>query len=396
MIGKLMKLVYLADTQIPSRATNGMQIMRMCAAFAAHGADVTLVHPHRFGNRPEGYFGDVWAFYGVPEKFRLVTLPTPLTLKLSSFEQFARVARGVPLSAWILGRSRPGAQPFVAYSRSMLGAWLAMRARRFWGSRSACRGIYIELHDAPRTSDAWKTIADADGVVAISEALRHHVSSRQPNLAGRMFVEHDGVDGRLLTGVPLGREMARRKLAIDGHATVVGYTGRVTTHKGVDTLLLAAKLLQAEPFRFLLVGKVYGDIDPHEAQRLANITLTGFVPPPEVPSYVAASDILVMPTSATLSYSQFTSPLKLFEYMASNRPVICSDLPVLREVMTHERNALLFRPDDAASLTDAITRLRGEPELARSLAEQASRDVIHHTWENRAKRILSEIAMRVR
>jgi glycosyltransferase involved in cell wall biosynthesis len=390
-ITTLMRIVYLADTQIPSRASNGMQIMRMCAAFAAEGADLTLVHPRRFGNRPEGYAGDVWAFYGVPENFRMITLPTPLTRPLSNVRWFARVARGVPLSTWIFRRSRPRAEPFVTYSRSMLGAWLAIRARRFWGSRSACRGVYVEVHDAPPTGQAWNTLSSADGLVAISAALRDYLASRCPTLAYRTFVEHDGVDGALLRRPTHEAESVRRRLGIDEHSTIVGYTGRINGDKGLNTVLGAAELLHAAPVHFVLVGKVYDDLDVDGARRLANVSLIGFVPPVDVPSYVAACDMLVMPTSAKLSYSRFTSPLKLFEYLASGKPVICSDLPVLREIVQHERNALLYQADDAASLADAVQRLRTDDALRVALAEQATRDVVRFCWESRARRILELI-----
>ena len=392
LIGTRMRIVYLANTQIPSRATNGIQIMRMCAAFAAQDVDVTLVHPHRFGNRPEGYSGDVWAFYGVPASFRIVTLPTPLTLRLSNYKRFARLAHGVPLSTWILGRSRPGAEPFIAYSRSMLGAWLAIRSRRFWGPRSACRCVYVEVHDAPPTDEAWRTLARADGIVAISAALRDRLVAVCPSLADRTFVEHDGVGEALLRRPALEAEPARHRLRIERDCTLVGYTGRVNGSKGVNTVLRAAELLQADPVRFLLVGKVYDDVDVDAARQLANVTLTGFVPPVDVSSYVAACDILLMPTSAELSYSRFTSPLKLFEYLASGRPVICSDLPVLREIVKHEQNALLFKADDPESLADAVRRLRADNALGSALARRARRDVVRFTWESRAGRILEYIS----
>ena len=96
--------------------------------------------------------------------------------------------------------------------------------------------------------------------------------------------------------------------------------------------------------------------------------LTGFVPPREVPTYVAAADILVLPTSASIAYANYTSPLKLFEYMASGRPVICSNLPVITEILENRRNALFFEADDAPSLTAAVNELARKPELRSQLA----------------------------
>jgi glycosyltransferase involved in cell wall biosynthesis len=386
-----MKLVYLADTQIPSRATNGMQIVRMCAAFASCGVDVTLVHPHRFGNEPEGLDDDLWSFYGVRKSFRVVTLPSPLTQSLSQRRLFARAARGLPLSAFVVWRSRPGAAPFAFYCRSLLGVWLAIRARLLWGSRSSCRGILLELHDAPSTEQAWDLVRRVNGVVTNSDALREHVSGRVNGLMSSMITARNGFDPQQFRALSeAARRATRARLALDDATTVVGYTGRVNVEKGVPTILEAAAFLQGRPIRFLLVGKVYDHIATRAAE-LPSVMLTGFVPPSEVSAWLAAMDILVMPTSARISYAAFTCPLKLFEYMASGRPVLCSDLPVLREVVTDEKNALLFRADDAHSLASGIERLRTDAQLADSLARAAASDVARYTWEKRATRILDFI-----
>jgi glycosyltransferase involved in cell wall biosynthesis len=79
--------------------------------------------------------------------------------------------------------------------------------------------------------------------------------------------------------------------------------------------------------------------------------------------------------------------LKLFEYMASGRPIVASDLPSIREVLTHERNALLADPGDPAAFVAAVTRLQREPELAGRLAARARIDVADYTWDRRAERL---------
>jgi glycosyltransferase involved in cell wall biosynthesis len=386
-----MKLVYLADTQIPSRATNGTQIVRMCAALGSMGEDVTLVHPHRFGNKPEGLTGDLWSFYGVPKSFRTVTLPSPLTLSLSRHRGFARVARGLPLWSYVLWSSRPGCAPFAFYCRSMTGAWLALHARRLWSTRSSCRGVFLELHDAPSTERAWDVVRRVDGVVTNTDALRNHVIAESPNHGIPVVTARNGVDViRFAAPSAAARRRARKRLQVDDDTTLVGYTGRVNVEKGVPTLLDAAALLEDRPIRFMLVGKVYDDLGLR-ASRLPAASLTGFVPPSEVADWMAAADILVMPTSARISYADFTCPLKLFEYMASGRPVLCSDLPVLREVVRDEKNALLFHVDDPSSLAAGIERLRSDRALADSIGRAARSDVGQYTWARRAELVVSFI-----
>jgi glycosyltransferase involved in cell wall biosynthesis len=388
-----MRVVYLCDTQIPSRATSGMQIMRMCAAFARAGAEVTLVHPYRIGNRPEGYDGDLWRFYGVSPRFEIRTLPTPLTLGLVQRRRLARLIRFGPLASYALARARPGREPFVCYSRSMLGCWLMLRARRLWGARSACRGVFVELHDRPESDAARHLVDAADGVVAISEALRQRVLAETHVDPYRLSVEHDGFDAESFGPGALGRDEARRHLGLDSaDGPLVVYTGRAIAGKGVDVLLEAAPALADIGAQLVIVGKVYDGEYVRLAGRCRNVSLTGFKPPADVPAYLAAADVLVLPTTPNLRYAAYTSPLKLFEYMASARPIVASDLPVFREILTDGVNALLYPPYEATAIAKAIRRLSANSGLAARLAEQASRDVQPHRWDLRAQRILAGLA----
>jgi glycosyltransferase involved in cell wall biosynthesis len=386
-----MRIVYLSDAQIPSRATNAMQSIRMCSAFAAAGAEVTLVHPNRFGNRPEGLNGDIWDFYGIRERFKIVTLPTPLTLTIAQKQRLARALRGGPLAAYMLGLSLPSRPASVIYSRSLLGAWLALRARSLWRERSALRGVVFEAHDEPATRSAWRVVTASDLVVAISQALQDRLVEVEPLLTERTIVEHDAVDLEAFGPDRMDRDASRRELGIDEHEVVIGYTGRVNADKGTEAIVRCARAMNNSRLRFLLVGKVYDEGIRYAAKRAGNVILTGFVPPGKVPTYVAAADILVLPTSASIAYARYTSPLKLFEYMASGRPIICSNLPVITEVLEDRRNALFFEADDPVSLSAAVSELVGKPDLRTQLAAVAREDVQAYSWKSRAARILGRI-----
>lgn len=386
-----MRVLYICSAQIPSRSTNALQVVRMCEAFQRAGSQVTLVHPSRIGNRPEGYDGDLWSFYSVEDRFELVTLPIPLTWQAAHRPWVARPVLASSLGFLLSRRCRPGMPPFVCYGRSQLGAWLALRARRLWGARSACQGVFLELHDDVRTVRSLQLLADADGLVAISDALRDQLLERRPDLRDRIWVEHDGVDLRLVSPERLERADGRRRLGLSADGPIVMYTGRVNAAKGAGVMLDAAESLRDLGGKIVLVGKVYDAAYEQRASQLGNVVLTGYVPPAEVPAYLAAADVLVLPTTPALAYASFTSPLKLFEYMASGRPVVASDLPVIREVLEHDVNALLYEPDDAAALATAVRRLWHDGELRRRLADRAWRDVQPYAWESRARRILDRL-----
>jgi glycosyltransferase involved in cell wall biosynthesis len=82
--------------------------------------------------------------------------------------------------------------------------------------------------------------------------------------------------------------------------------------------------------------------------------------------------------------------MKMFEYMASERLIISSDLPVLHDVL-NEKNAVLCDPENASQWQAAIERAMNNPDWARGLTKQARRDVASYTWVQRARRLLDGV-----
>lgn len=116
--------------------------------------------------------------------------------------------------------------------------------------------------------------------------------------------------------------------------------------------------------------------------------MVGHRPHQEIPYWLKAADVLVLPNSAKEKISRFyTSPLKLFEYMASGTPIVASDLPSIREVL-NEKNAVLVKPDSPEFLTAGIMKVLENPYLSDKISKQAFQDVQNYTWEKRAEKIL--------
>jgi glycosyltransferase involved in cell wall biosynthesis len=119
------------------------------------------------------------------------------------------------------------------------------------------------------------------------------------------------------------------------------------------------------------------------------VELRGHVPYDRVPSVLAEASVALLPLPDEPVARLFTSPLKLFDYMAAGVPIVASDLPALREVLRHEQNALLATPGDPESFANAIRRILADSELASRLGAQARADVHGHSWDARANALLS-------
>jgi glycosyltransferase involved in cell wall biosynthesis len=173
---------------------------------------------------------------------------------------------------------------------------------------------------------------------------------------------------------------------------IIGYAGHLYAWKGVDVLLQAVAHIPGA--RAVIVGGHSSEPDlprlRERAQQLgiaSRVEFTGLVSPSAVPPYLARAAILVLPNLPTTISTRFTSPLKLFEYMAAGRAIVASDLPALREVLTDGVNALLVPAGDADALAGAIARLIADDSLADRLGQAAFDAALDYTWDRRAERL---------
>jgi len=131
-------------------------------------------------------------------------------------------------------------------------------------------------------------------------------------------------------------------------------------------------------------------------KRLRNVILVGFVPNAELPVYQAACNFLLMPYQQQVAASSggdiaaYLSPMKLFEYMACQRPILSSNLPVLQEVLRPEF-AILLPPQDANAWVAALSELAANPQRRTELGERAHINAIQYSWEERARQVFGGI-----
>jgi glycosyltransferase involved in cell wall biosynthesis len=368
-----LRLVYVAGSIIPSRTANSIHIMKMCAALGHNGHDVTLVIP----DRPERAqsVSDVFGYYGTDPVFRIVALP------------WLRVpGRSLPF-AWLAARLAEGLRPDFVYGRTVQACYF-----------SVLRGIptifesHVPLAEYDRVG-AWMFTrmiphAELRRVVVTSDALRRHYEQEHPALLGRLRTAPDGADE-----VPEAAPHERAQH--DGRDVLkVGYVGHLYRGRGVELIAeLARRCSWAE---FHVIGGMQHDIEEwrRRCAAITNLVFHGFCPPAQVQAHMARLDVMLAPYQRRVAIygnsgdtSRWMSPLKIFEYMAARKPMIASDMPVLREVLD-DSNAILVDPEDVDAWQNALTSLR-DPERCEQLGTKAHQDfVAYYTWRARADRVL--------
>jgi len=187
--------------------------------------------------------------------------------------------------------------------------------------------------------------------------------------------------------------LARRSLGLPEKLTAV-CTGHLYAGRGMELFIELAK--KKQDVHFVWAGGNPDDVETWRAktQVIPNITFCGFVPNAQLPMYQAAADILLMPYGREIGISsgpgnsaQISSPMKMFEYMATGRAILASDLPVFHEVLT-EDNAVFCPPEKLVAWEGAVQALIDNPERRKILAQQARADAQKYSWTERAKRIL--------
>jgi glycosyltransferase involved in cell wall biosynthesis len=392
-----MKLIYLANARLPTEKAHGGQIMLMCEALAEAGAEVTLWYPRR-ANKPELDGRDPFDYYDVARTFAMQRVasmdPMPLATRLRNRWGSGRVAfftQTLTFAAalrWRLRRADFDAlytrDPFILLALGLtgLGRRAFYEAHTFPGSRAAQRLQRFALRRAA-------------GLVTITGGLQTRYAGVLGVPTEQIHVSHDAVDLARFNDLP-GKLEARRALGLPEDAFIAGYVGRfhtMTMPKGLDTLAEAAA--QTGDVHVCLVGGPAAVVDALRAggslpaERLHYV---GAVPMAEVPQCLVAFDVCTIPFPWTQHFAYYASPIKLFEYMASRRPIVATDLPSIREVVQHEESALLVPHDDPPAMAAALRRLADDPTLGQRLAGQARALVeARYTWRARAEGIIDFI-----
>lgn len=354
-----MRIACLATSRIPSRTANSIQVMKVCQAMVELGHEVRLWVA---GKRPDCTWESLAEHYGLRQRFAVEWIG------------YLPVLRRYDFCLLALRRARTW-RPDLYYVWPLPAAALASR----WGWPCV-----LEVHDRPKGRLGPRWLGQflrgpgARRLAAISEALRRWIEEqyRMPLRSPFAVVAPSGVDLERYDALPLPHE-ARQALRLP-QAFTVGYTGHLYPGRGLGLLF---ELVRRNPdLHFVWAG---GEPEAVEAWRsrlaqhdVANVSLLGFVTNERLPLVQAACDVLLMPYERHIAGSgggdtaAFASPMKAFEYLATGRTILSSDLPVLREIL-NERTAVLLPPEDIEAWDRALKDVVQDERRRLSLALRA-------------------------
>jgi glycosyltransferase involved in cell wall biosynthesis len=380
-----MHIAYCTNVRLPSERAHGHQIAQVCSALAKQGHAVTVFTPFRRNPIKETFR----EYYGVSSDISVQYLGT--------FDPINRFWLPGILGLYALNTLLNAEYKKVL--RSMDFDLLYTREPALLETLLATGiPVIVELHRLPSRSIRTfiKHCRRCRLVVCLTSVMKAELI-RLGGDPANIIVEGDAYDASLFAHA-VSKKEAHTKLHIDQDRPVIVYTGQLVSmglSKGIPELLAALRILHEKnvPFQALIAGgpesaKIEFSSSLSESMQ-SMVTFLGSIAHTDVPNVLAAGDVLIYPAPKSNHpfYNRDTSPLKLFEYMAAHRPIVCADLPPLRDIINQEI-VTLCEPGNPQALADAIEWVIKHPEEADEMAEKAHTQGKSHTWDARMKRVM--------
>jgi glycosyltransferase involved in cell wall biosynthesis len=370
-------ILYVFPEPLPLPRARGIQVAHTVAALAQADVTVSLAYV------PSEHMAHPLAEYGVepPRGLELVPfsrgLPAPLSwLPVHSNRLFFR-----RLCRWLKQESRERRGPALIMARHL----------------KIAHALLDEFPGIPLLYEAHEVFAEV-APPDKRERLARIEESVLRRAAALVAVTH-GVADDLKKRYRLDREIHVLPDAVSWPAHIpekpwrdagrhIIYAGSFFPWKGVQDLVAATEGLPG--CRVTLIGGSPERIREYQRQvpaHGAEVVFAGHLPHVETLKALSAACIAVLPNRAEPN-SLWSSPLKLFEYMAAGCAVVAADLPSVREVLA-EDEAEWVAPGDPKALATGIRRLVKHPEQARRMGERLRERARNYTWEARTEKLLA-------
>lgn len=378
-----MNVYYITFALFPAKSAHTLHMMKLCEAFAENGHNVFLIIPNhkdrRFKKDIETGVTNLYVFYNVKMNFKII--------EISLF----------PYRGWKY------LFPYMALKHiSDFNNSVVYTRHTEIATVSALAGIkiFIEYHHANINgkqiqkfySKILYKISKLQKIVLISYALKDAFIQKGFN-GNKLIVIPDA------SSIPNTEEFIRFNQS--PNQLSVGYVGSLYIGKGMEIITQIANKLPYAIFH--IIGGIESDIEKWREiavkKNLDNILFHDFVKQGDLSKYINSLQICLLPNQKNVSFlgnrhiniSDYTSPLKMFDYMAHGKPIIASNLPVLREVL-NDTNAVFCDPENVEEWVDAINMLANNPQLREKLGKKAFEDFKeNYTWKIRAERILNSL-----
>ena len=231
-------------------------------------------------------------------------------------------------------------------------------------------------------------IKQSCGIITISEATKGYLIKHYNIPKNRIFVAPIGIDAKIF-GEKMKKDLTLiNSLGLDSKKIIL-YAGWISALHGVLYLVKAMEIINTKFKDVMLVIVGFGPLKPLikeyvEKNQIKNVIFTGKVPHEEITKYYSIADVLVIPHVRCMQ-TELNPTTKLFEYLASGKPIVSSNLKPIADVVGE--NAVLVEPENPQAFAEGILTLLNNEDLAKEIGENGKKIIYNYSWEESAKKI---------
>ena len=386
------RIVLVMKSDLARNAAHVQQALHTARALASRGAHVRIAAPFSGksfesllagpGFEPSPGKIDHLPLKPLQRSVRTVRYVRSVLEELAAADFGTLYFRQVRIGSMLLPAARQLGFRVFLEAHQPYTTWAMHERRRLWGEREPASYGHLAMARWDRRYER-RCYSELDGVVCTTEAMRRHVGRLAPDCKA-LLLRNGAPEVELGAGT-----IEEQRRPID-----LLYAGRTSSAKSTDVLLLALKQLAG--IRLTIVGgPTEQELRPYRemAKDLGLADRVEFLPWEEQSALfqrIRQAKIAVHPLAGRGSreWRLFTCPLKVLECMALGTPVVATDLPALREILTDGVTGRLVKPGDPEALAAAIRDLLDHPDQAESLRREAHRHVAEFGHGPRAERLL--------
>ncbi len=378
-----MKILYLTQSQIPSRSANSIHVMSLANELVKYGNEVHVVSQN---NKTDIFkVKNIYKYYNVKKSNLLKVIICNLSTNGLLREAFYFIK-----VLFLLIKNKYD----IIYSRNIYASYLLS----LMGIKSM-----MELHSPPQKYAKFffkKALKNKSVkcIITISESLEKFIKKNFSLKEIPIKVIRDAANVFLVNNI----SYLKKKFKIKKNS--VGYIGGLFRGRGIDLIIDIA--FKCKDHNFYIVGGTQNEIKFWKARvKSDNVFFIGYLEHYKSSQLSFVFDILIAPYQEkvyvhgstlenfeknALETSKFMSPLKIFEYMATKKPIITSDMPVLREFLNNNENCILCNSKKIDEWISAIKKLKSNNDFKKRITDNAYNELVNnYTWSKRAKNIIN-------
>ena len=360
-----MKITYIAETSLTNRSAYTHHVLKMCDAFSKKGK-VELIIP---------FDQEKFNFQKIKRNFLLkvkknFTIRSILKINIVNF--LIRLLFGLKVANFLKNNASD-----VIISRSLISSFFLciFRVNHFLEIHTELKGLTKFLFIHLNFINSQYLIK----IILISKSLSKKFNFIKKK---KLLILHDAVDIKDF----------RFKIKNTKILKSVTYVGSFYKGKGVELLLELAGKFKGITFN------IYGDTLSIHYQKLKNVKFHGYINYYQVPKVLMNSDILILPSANiqfgranNINITNYNSPLKMFDYLASGKIILASKRDGICEILKHNYNSVIVQDYNLEAWSKALDKIITNKYILPKLRNNSIKTAKKNTWDERVVKILNSI-----